>query len=285
NVLKTASDLGVIDAARQLHRSVEEDLKGFETSSARQRDLRNQRFKTVKAWAKLGATERRHIQDHAREEEDQGGTGSVSAEDGGCTSCRIYHVPRSSGQRQFTHLRQFPKEDKKRIPVLLISNAGTGVGSRIGGHARRGGGKMRRECMLHCTVGITSEYRTSRTCIFCFQETRLARARRIIQGVVKVVRVNGVIECVNPKCLSLKCGDSIRPQDAHSAVVIAIVGASNLFSPTRTTLPLFQQQQRPLGIAVAPITTINTSQSLELTSSSSSSIRIPGESLADRGVL
>ncbi|KAF9578965.1 hypothetical protein BGW38_004979 [Lunasporangiospora selenospora] len=284
NVLKTANSLGAIDSARRFHRSVEDDLKAFEASNARQRDLRNQRLRTAKAWAKLGATERTHVREHVRQHDvknDRALVGTVAYGDGWCDSCLVHHIPRNSGGR-FGHILQCPKEEKKYFKVMLIGDAGTGVGSRIKGHARRGGGKMRKEHRQHCTVGITSEYRSSKTCIFCFQEVRLARARRVIRGEVKTVKVHGAVECVNPKCPSLKCGYSIRPRDVHSAVAIAIAGASNLLSPERATLTPFKRQLRPLGVNP---TTKNTSQTLELLSSSSSSRRIPGEPLADRGVL
>ncbi|KAF9426099.1 hypothetical protein BGZ94_006947 [Podila epigama] len=48
-------------------------------------------------------------------------------------------------------------------PVLLIGEAGTGVGSRIRGHDRRGGGIMREQHIRHCTIGMKDEYRTSKT--------------------------------------------------------------------------------------------------------------------------
>ena len=147
---------------------------------------------------------------------------------------------------------------------MLIGSAGTGVGSRIKGHSRRGGKKMRKEHMQHCVVGMTNEYRSSQTCVFCFQPVQLAQSRRVINGNVKTVKVHGAVECVNPSCDSFKCGYTIKSRDPHASVCIAIAGASCLLSPSRVTLPPFSRgPPRP--------TTINTSPSaLEDLSSSHS---------------
>ncbi|CAO3569992.1 unnamed protein product [Mortierella alpina] len=57
-----------------------------------------------------------------------------------------------------------PRPSGQIMPVLFIGDAGTGVGSRIKGHARRGGGKMRSRHRRYCPVAITDEFRTSKTC-------------------------------------------------------------------------------------------------------------------------
>ncbi|KAI8363414.1 hypothetical protein B0O80DRAFT_372813, partial [Mortierella sp. GBAus27b] len=111
---------------------------------------------------------------------------------------------------------------------MLVGNAGTCVGSRIGGHARRGGKKLRKKHQQHCVVAIQDEYRTSKVCIYCFQEVRPARSRRIIQGKEKMVRVHGALECSNPNCPAFREGYTIRPRDAHAAVAIALAGVSAL---------------------------------------------------------
>ena len=162
---------------------------------------------------------------------------------------------------------------------MLIGSAGTGVGSRIGGHARRGGGKMREQHRRYCTVGMTDEYRSSKTCIWCFQQVRLPRSRRLINGKIKTVKVHGAVECVNPSCISVQCGYTIKSRDPHackklrlnllsfnyiflnytffkiSAVAIAISGASNLLTSPRATLAPFSKAYR------RPLDTINPSPS------------------------
>ncbi|KAF9160321.1 hypothetical protein DFQ26_005682, partial [Actinomortierella ambigua] len=42
-------------------------------------------------------------------------------------------------------------------PILLIGESGAGIGSRIGGHTRLDGGKMRTEHVRYCTIGMTEE--------------------------------------------------------------------------------------------------------------------------------
>ncbi|KAK3821191.1 MAG: hypothetical protein J3Q66DRAFT_280018 [Benniella sp.] len=111
---------------------------------------------------------------------------------------------------------------------MLIGDAGTGVGSRIGGHVRRGGKKMRVEHMKHTVVGITSEYRTSQTCAVCFQQLHQARYRRTINGEERIVSVHGAMECQNPDCPSFLQGRSIKPRDVNAAMNIAMAGASTL---------------------------------------------------------
>ena len=104
---------------------------------------------------------------------------------------------------------------------------------------------MRKEHIQHCAVGMTNEYRSSKTCVFCFQPVQLARSRRLLGGKIKIVKVHGAIECVNPACVSFKCSYTIKPRDAHASVCIAIAGASNLLSSPRATLPPFSRASRP----------------------------------------
>ncbi|KAF9927031.1 hypothetical protein FBU30_003529 [Linnemannia zychae] len=69
---------------------------------------------------------------------------------------------------------------------MIEGAAGTAVGSRIKGHIKRGGGKMVRE---HRQV-----------CVGCFSELDKARKRRAVAGSIKVVRLNGSQQCLNPDC-------------------------------------------------------------------------------------
>ncbi|KAG0253317.1 hypothetical protein BG011_006429 [Mortierella polycephala] len=113
----------------------------------------------------------------------------------------------------------------------------------IKGHARRGGKKMRKERQKNCIVGITDEYRTSKVCIYCFQDVRMARSRRMIKGKSKMVRVHGALECINPACPSFKEGYTIKARDPHAAAAIAIAGACVLLSTLHKALPPFSPDQ------------------------------------------
>ncbi|KAI8360969.1 hypothetical protein B0O80DRAFT_374245, partial [Mortierella sp. GBAus27b] len=110
----------------------------------------------------------------------------------------------------------------------FIGDAGTAVGSRLKGHARRGGTKIRAQHSQRGVVINTNEHMTSKTCPFCFGRTTLASSRRMIDGKAKVVRINGAMQCLNPACISFKAGYSIRPRDSQGAVNIAIAGFSAL---------------------------------------------------------
>ncbi|KAF9560849.1 hypothetical protein EC968_005983 [Mortierella alpina] len=72
NVMKKAFSTAALDAARARQREVGPVLKAFEGSKARVRDLRNQRLRTQRAYAKLCASERTYVRDHARRQSIQG---------------------------------------------------------------------------------------------------------------------------------------------------------------------------------------------------------------------
>ncbi|KAK3811125.1 MAG: hypothetical protein J3Q66DRAFT_287113 [Benniella sp.] len=109
---------------------------------------------------------------------------------------------------------------------MLIGDAGTSVGSRIKGHERRGGKKLREQHIQHCPIAMTDEYLSSKTCVFCFARVQQATASRTVRGEAKTISIHGAVECTNPDCPSVQCGYTIRPRDAHAAVAIAIAGAS-----------------------------------------------------------
>ncbi|KAK3825497.1 MAG: hypothetical protein J3Q66DRAFT_278143 [Benniella sp.] len=124
---------------------------------------------------------------------------------------------------------------------MITGLAGTGVGSRIGGHTRRGGKKLRHEHQQHCVVALTDEFRTSKVCVYCFHQVQQARSRRLINGEIKTVRVHGALECTNPACPSFQEGYTIKPRDPHAAVAIALAGISALSNPQRQPIAPFSR--------------------------------------------
>jgi hypothetical protein len=66
NVLRYANTVGDVDVARHHHRYIEDDLKGFETSNPRIKDLHTQRLRTMRAWGKVTSRERRVIKEHVK---------------------------------------------------------------------------------------------------------------------------------------------------------------------------------------------------------------------------
>ena len=190
----------------------------------------------------------------------QGTSTAVSTVDGWCSRCERHHIPKRASQG-FRYTPECPRERPFVLPIMLTGIAGTCVGSRFKGHARRGGKKLRKEHRQHGIVALTNEFRTSKTCLFCFQQVRLAQSRRLQEGRIKVVRVHGSLECVNPACPSVLCGYTQKPRDAHAAVCIALAGASNLLSLNRQTLAPFRRQTH--NVITSTTTTINTSTKLE----------------------
>ena len=156
---------------------------------------------------------------------------------GWCRECGVHHIPRTHG-KSFEHVG-CPKKEPVVLPVLVIGDKGTGVGSRIQGHARRGGATMRRNHRRFAVVAMHDEYKTSKVCTFCWRPTALARARRFRNGQVQTLRVNGSVECVNPACISFRAGYTIKARDPHSALAILLSGTSVLESPCRQPLPPF----------------------------------------------
>ena len=125
---------------------------------------------------------------------------------------------------------------------------------------------MREQHRRYCPVGMTDEYRPSKTCLFCLQQqVRPARSRRIKDGRITVVNVHGALEGVNPDYLSFKCGYTVKPWDEHAAVAIALAGIYLLTDSQRQTLPPLAREMRPQDNAL--VATINTSSSLGSTSS------------------
>ncbi|KAI8345404.1 hypothetical protein B0O80DRAFT_394555 [Mortierella sp. GBAus27b] len=129
---------------------------------------------------------------------------------------------------------------------MFIGAAGTGVGSRIKGHARRGGNKLRQEHARYCPVAVTDEFNTSKVCLDCFERLRPARSRRIVNGSARTTRVNGSLECTNPDCSSFRNGRALKTRDVNSAAAIAIAGASTHLRQDRKRLPPFSRDPPPI---------------------------------------
>jgi hypothetical protein len=113
-----------------------------------------------------------------------------------------------------------------------------GVNCTIKGHSRRGMKKIRKQYCALGSVGITNEYNTSKLCSHCFSRVVLHRVRRTINGVERVVRLNGAVNCVNPRCLAR---NTTRGRDANAAANIALSGASVLLSADGQPLPPFRR--------------------------------------------
>jgi hypothetical protein len=100
--------------------------------------------------------------------------------------------------------------------------------------------------MQHAIVALTNEWRTSQTCGTCFGQLSLARARRIIRGKVKTVRLHGAVHCTNRRCPLVARGWTIQPRDTNAALCIAMSGTSKFLLPE--PFPPFSRARRPRPI-------------------------------------
>ena len=111
------------------------------------------------------------------------------------------------------------------------------MGSRIKGHAKRGGSKMTRQHRPYRPVGHTNENRTSKICSCYYILISLARATRTKDGQTKTARLNGLVDCKNPTCPRRKAGRGSMGSDANVANNVLISGASILLSADHRALP------------------------------------------------
>ncbi|CAO3572405.1 unnamed protein product [Mortierella alpina] len=254
--LSLADTLAAVDHAHSERKAVAHVLRQFETSNSRQKDLHTVALRTKRAWQVLCAQERDSsrrmrkrrtvqpvIKDHALFGQDLASAQTVDEHDGWCRACRKHHIPKSITLKRFRHLSNCPRTEPQVMPILLIGDAGTCVGSRLRGHARRGGTKMRREHQKYTTVAVVDEYRSSKVCLYCRKLVSLARAKRIVNGAVKTVRIHGATECTNSKCTARRVHFTIRPRDAQAAAVIGLSGSACLFYDR--TFPEFNRTSNP----------------------------------------
>jgi len=66
----------------------------------------------------------------------------------------------------------------------------------------------------------------------------------MVDGIEKVVRLNGAIECVHPWCPSRKIKYTTRGRDVNAAANIALSGASIILAADHKPLPPFQHNAK-----------------------------------------
>lgn len=123
----------------------------------------------------------------------------------------------------------------------MVGDRGTRVGSRIKGHRRYGGNWLERMRGRRENVCITSEYKTSQTCIYCFEQ--LEHPQRIEEKDGKSIKkaTKGSLMCVNLECVSVKYGRSIKSRDGLSSLAIGL--SSLTFCLLGVSLPHFRQDK------------------------------------------
>ncbi|KAG9070753.1 hypothetical protein KI688_008293 [Linnemannia hyalina] len=246
SVLK-AQTISEVDSAQVTRRSATQPLRNFEGSKSLVKQTHHKDLQLQRAWQTIAADERRKMQDFSR------GTGqtqpaSVNTVDSidGCCKCGRHHLPIRVG-RALTYPQECPRDALPIIPIMFVGTAGIGTGSRIGGHLKYGGKKVVEQHALSVPVLMTDENMTSKVCPFCFAILRLVKELRLVNGVEKLVTINGAVQCENPNCESVRAGYARRGRDSNACVNIALAGFTTIMSDNRQPLPPYRRSTRPEG--------------------------------------
>src|SRR5262249_50088715 len=152
--LDKACTLQEIDGAADVIRDQACTLAGFFHSERRRKRRRTTMLRTERAYAKLTSGERSYIGEFGKSQAQL-----TTFEDGFCPDCCVHHFGMPSEFQPFRHQPNCPRKKKKIQPVMLVGTWNA-TRSRIKGHSRRGGKKLRRQHRRHAPVGMTNEYRT-----------------------------------------------------------------------------------------------------------------------------
>jgi hypothetical protein len=163
---------------------------------------------------------------------------------GYCSECQTYEIGNCRSGR-FHHPTCCIHTTPEIRYVGFIGAAGTGVGSRLKGNFRLGGGRIREQHRQFGTIVITDEYMSSQRCCYCFRKTRPGRSRRIVDsvGTQKLINLHGAKESSNSTCPAFRIGYTTRPRDTQACVYIGISGLSALRS--KEPISPFQSVLRP----------------------------------------
>lgn len=143
----------------------------------------------------------------------------------------------------------------KHSNIVHLFGDWRGINCGIKGHTRRGLKRIRAEHRAFSKVAMTNEFNTSKTCSYCFCRVVLHKARRVVDGKQQVVRLNGAVECVNPRCPAKKLKYTTRGRDAAAASNIALSGASIILSSDHTALPCFRRNSNNTRYSLATLPT------------------------------
>lgn len=135
------------------------------------------------------------------------------------------------------YVAQAGNNEKSNGIVMCVGTAGTGVGLRIGGHARRGGAQVRKRHRRYVPVAMTDEHGTSQTCSVWFSLVVRQKRYKTVKGKEKLVSVNGSSLCLNNQCPRYSPGINTMNRDAEAARCIALGGVSRMIA--QRTLPPF----------------------------------------------
>lgn len=135
----------------------------------------------------------------------------------------------ASKERKFVAFSDPNKKNCKSNRIIMcIGAAGTGIGSRIRGHAKRGGKQLQKRHRRYVTVAITNEHNSSQTCSTCFHPIAHPEHKIKVNGKMRSKTNNGVSICYNPLCPTYKNGTNSKNRDVEAAACIAIAGMTTM---------------------------------------------------------
>ncbi|GJJ74906.1 hypothetical protein EMPS_07264 [Entomortierella parvispora] len=252
--LATASTIDRVQQAMNVRGSIEglsAHLQALNGDPELIKLRRTCRHRTVRSWAKVTSNLRSRSAEYTinRLAEDMRGEPCVDKSTGYCSNCERVEISKSRIPAPYSHPSYCVKTTPVVRHVIFMGAAGTGVGSRIGGHYRLGGKNIRKQHRQVGTVVVTDEYMSTQRCCFCFKKTHSARSRRLVTTdkgkTVNTVLVNGSKECDNTACPAFKNGYTTRPRDTQACVCIGISGFSAIQDQERIPLAPFRPHLEP----------------------------------------
>ena len=233
-----ARNLEDIARIATLRREASEPVRAIQSSKRLVNLHHTQEIRKKSAKTKAAVTLKRAVEAHSLAHPDPpiDKINQVNRNNGYCKPCRQHHPPTMCNS--FIYPNQCPKNKPDNVTVIAYGSAGSGVGSRIGGHLRWGGNWMREELLRQgLVVALTDEYCTTKTCVYCFERLRLQKSRRLVGTEIKTKTVHGSVVCVNPQCPAVQAGYATRPRDTNAAVGILLSAASVMLKEDEDAAP------------------------------------------------
>ncbi|KAF9965257.1 hypothetical protein BGZ70_005155 [Mortierella alpina] len=198
NSLKTTLSIADVKRIYTVRREVQGPLNVLESQRRLSNLRRTQEHRKARAKAREVATLKRSTQEHCTAP-PEGSSATVDLCTGYCRGCRQYHPPRHKAPSALAYPQTCPRARPDMVTVVAYGAAGTGVGSRIGGHLRCGGRWIREQLLRQgVLVLFTDEYYTSKACVFCSQRLEQSKARRLVGVELKLKPIHGSVRCINP---------------------------------------------------------------------------------------
>ncbi|KAK3840822.1 MAG: hypothetical protein J3R72DRAFT_524850 [Linnemannia gamsii] len=248
--INNTSTLTDIDNAQNARRSSRQPCRLFENSSWRIKDQATQEIQTKRVYATLASGQRDKVKEIVLQESraaalDIQVQGSDKSEIGNTSSSSstqpsdIKTAAVKPGQSLHTECKEVETSQTQHSISRdedIASVKGKGVvteepkdtESQDRGESERNKGLVSEKkniipIVLHGAAG-----------------TAQSRATRIKDGESKTVRLNGSVDCRNPRCPRRQAGRGTMGRDANAANNILISGASILLSATHTALPPYR---------------------------------------------